>query len=98
LQRLTLETRIAIYWDRGNYDMIGLDGRVYGNCDPFGGDDFLCTHLVQTIGGYRKFRCHTQFTAGQFNSANRMGLTLAEAAEIYNITGTYPVEREDDLE
>ncbi|KAK4096695.1 hypothetical protein N658DRAFT_489752 [Parathielavia hyrcaniae] len=88
----------TIYNDRGNYDMIGLDGRVYGNCDPFPGDDYLCTYLIQTISGVRKFRCYTQFTAGQINSANRLGLTLDEAVAKYNVTGWEPVTRKDDLE
>lgn len=78
--------------------MIGLDGRVYGNCDPFSGDDFFCTTVVSTISAQRKFRCHTQFTAGQISAANRLGLTLDEAAAKYDIAGWDPVVSENDSE
>jgi hypothetical protein len=47
--------------------MIGLDGRVYGHCDPFPGDDYFCSTVFETYFGDRKFRCYTQFTADQIN-------------------------------
>lgn len=49
--------------------MIGLDGKVYGNCDPFPDNDFSCTSLSVHLEGRRKIRCYTQFTAAQINAA-----------------------------
>ncbi|KAK3897147.1 hypothetical protein C8A05DRAFT_20024 [Staphylotrichum tortipilum] len=60
----------TIYKNRGSYDMIGLDGNVYGNCDPFPSDDFMCTKMfagLQTISAIRKFRCYSSWTAGDIN-------------------------------
>jgi hypothetical protein len=58
---------LAIYENRGSYDMIGLDGRVYGNCDPFPDDDFFCSTFVRTITAKRMFRCYSSWTAGDIN-------------------------------
>jgi len=57
----------AIYQNRGGYEMIGLDGRVYGNCDPFPGDDFRCPGEFSSISATRKFRCYSSWTAGDIN-------------------------------
>ncbi|KAL2066782.1 hypothetical protein VTL71DRAFT_2854 [Oculimacula yallundae] len=54
----------TIYKDRG-YGMYGLDGKVYGYCSPFPGDDYLCAGVVGSRGGVRKFRCLTEWTAKQ---------------------------------
>ncbi|KAL2024989.1 hypothetical protein VTK56DRAFT_3688 [Thermocarpiscus australiensis] len=54
----------TIYKDR-NYDMIGLDGNVYGNCILFPGHTYDC----DSERGDRKFRCLTQFTADQIHAA-----------------------------
>ncbi|KAI9155107.1 hypothetical protein HJFPF1_07675 [Paramyrothecium foliicola] len=48
----------TIYKDR-NYEMYGLDGKVYGRCIPFPDYNFHCNYDR----GNRKFRCLTQFTA-----------------------------------
>ncbi|KAI1840405.1 hypothetical protein JX265_007206 [Neoarthrinium moseri] len=59
----------TIYKDR-NYDMIGLDGKVYGNCILFPGDDYECIDpVIGAYSGGRKFRCLTEFTAAQINDA-----------------------------
>ncbi len=58
---------IAIYQNRGGYEMIGLDGRVYGNCDPFPGHDFACHGEFTSISATRKFRCYSSWTAGDIN-------------------------------
>jgi hypothetical protein len=47
--------------------MIGLDGKVYGNCDPFPGDDYWCSIGVSTVSAVRKFRCYSRFTAWDIN-------------------------------
>ena len=47
--------------------MIGLDGNVYGNCDPFPDDDFYCNFGIGAIWGRRLFRCYSRFTAGDIN-------------------------------
>jgi hypothetical protein len=57
-----LTSASAIYKNR-NYEMIGLDGKVYGRCIPFPGafyEEFI-NH------GRRKFRCLTRFTAADLN-------------------------------
>lgn len=59
--RAVLTSQTAIYKDR-NYDMVGLDGRSYGRCIPFPGDDIECSEFTRFVGGQRKFRCLTQFT------------------------------------
>lgn len=47
--------------------MVGLDGVVYGNCQPDSGDDFECTTVLglgfDTQSGVRMFRCVTDITA-----------------------------------
>lgn len=53
-------SQTAIYMD-GSYDMIGLDGVKYGECQPDAGDDFRCE--IPPLGriiGYRKFRCQIE--------------------------------------
>jgi hypothetical protein len=52
----------AIYKNR-NYEMIGLDGKVYGRCIPFPGHNFEYWPMQ----GWRKFRCLTSFTAKDIN-------------------------------
>ncbi|KAF5004045.1 hypothetical protein FDECE_9458 [Fusarium decemcellulare] len=55
----------TIYQDR-NYEMIGLDGKVYGQCILFPGNSYECRD--GPFGGFfgtRKFRCLTEFTAAQ---------------------------------
>lgn len=54
----------AIYKDRGHpYKMYGLDGRTYGECIMFPGDDYLCGWADGSVrSGVRLFRCLTQFT------------------------------------
>lgn len=47
--------------------MICLDGKVYGNCDPFPSNDYFCSMGIQNNGAYRKFRCYSRFTAGDIN-------------------------------
>jgi len=54
-------SQTAIYKDR-NYDMVGLDGRSYGRCIPFPGDDISCSEVLRSVGGKRQFRCLTRFT------------------------------------
>ncbi|GKT64267.1 hypothetical protein ColTof4_06667 [Colletotrichum tofieldiae] len=58
----------TIYKDRG-YRMYGLDGKVYGECIIFPGNDYRCDALGITT-GRRKIRCLTNFTARQINAAN----------------------------
>ncbi|RYP31770.1 hypothetical protein DL767_005590 [Monosporascus sp. MG133] len=60
----------TIYKNRGNYDMIGLDGRVYGHCILFPANTYFCSIGIMTRSGHRKFRCLTEFTAAQINAAN----------------------------
>ncbi|KAK0666416.1 hypothetical protein QBC41DRAFT_230614 [Cercophora samala] len=58
----------TIYKDR-NYDLIGLDGNVYGNCFPFPGFEYDCSDfLTGGFTGTRKFRCLTEFTAAQIKA------------------------------
>ncbi|RYP11347.1 hypothetical protein DL765_007810 [Monosporascus sp. GIB2] len=58
----------TIYQDR-NYDMIGLDGNVYGNCILFPGNSYDCVNpLIGGFSGTRKFRCLTEFTAAQIKA------------------------------
>jgi len=57
----------AIYTNRGGYEMIGLDGRVYSQCDPFPDDDFFCSAVISTISAKRKFRCYSSWTAWDIN-------------------------------
>lgn len=49
--------------------MYGRDGKVYGECILFPGNGYHCPN-AGALHGQRKFRCLTQFTAGQINSAN----------------------------
>jgi hypothetical protein len=68
--------------------MIGLDGRIYGTCILFPANSFFCSVGFVTIDGGRKFRCLTQFSAGQIAGARKRGLnTLDQLAAEYNITG-----------
>ncbi|KFY97931.1 hypothetical protein V500_01849 [Pseudogymnoascus sp. VKM F-4518 (FW-2643)] len=53
----------TIYKNR-NYDLIGLDGKTYGNCFAYPYGDFDCPGEQ----GHRKFRCLTSSTASQLNS------------------------------
>ena len=50
--------------------MIGLDGRTYGHCILFPANNWKCSRGGLELDGYRKFRCLTQFTAGQINAGN----------------------------
>ncbi|KAF1974803.1 hypothetical protein BU23DRAFT_553048 [Bimuria novae-zelandiae CBS 107.79] len=59
----------TIYKDR-NFDMIGLDGNVYGTCIVFPGDDFSCSAGNYSNGGKRMFRCLTAFTVQDFIAGN----------------------------
>ncbi|KAK3898269.1 hypothetical protein C8A05DRAFT_38144 [Staphylotrichum tortipilum] len=58
----------TIYRDRGSYDMIGLDGKVYGNCDPFPSVDFFCGGAFSSYTGNRKMRCYTQVSAAEISA------------------------------
>ncbi|OAG13147.1 uncharacterized protein CC84DRAFT_1079851, partial [Paraphaeosphaeria sporulosa] len=58
-----------IYKNR-NWDMIGLDGNVYGNCIPFPNHDIQCSRGLWSVGGKRMFRCLTRFTVYDFIAAN----------------------------
>jgi hypothetical protein len=59
----------TIYKDR-NFDMIGLDGNVYGNCIVFPGDDFSCSEGTWSNGGKRMFRCLTPLTVQDIIAGN----------------------------
>ncbi|KAF2445046.1 hypothetical protein P171DRAFT_485118 [Karstenula rhodostoma CBS 690.94] len=59
----------TIYKDR-NFDMVGLDGNVYGNCIVFPGDDFQCSEGTYSNGGKRMFRCLTDITVQNIIDAN----------------------------
>ncbi|KAK4174568.1 hypothetical protein QBC36DRAFT_191968 [Triangularia setosa] len=59
----------TIYKNRGHpYKMYGLDGRVYGECILFPGDDYHCTKAIETRSAVRKFRCLTSFTVAQIKA------------------------------
>ncbi|KAK5651455.1 hypothetical protein OQA88_12462 [Cercophora sp. LCS_1] len=55
----------TIYKDRGHpYKMYGLDGKTYGECIMFPGDDYTCGVFDGSVrSGVRMFRCLTQWTA-----------------------------------
>ncbi|PQE28855.1 hypothetical protein CJF30_00003885 [Rutstroemia sp. NJR-2017a BBW] len=59
----------TLYKDRG-YTMVGLDGNTYGNCIVFPNGDYDCdtNNGAQTLRGYRKFRCLTQYTVSSIFS------------------------------
>ena len=62
----------AIYRDR-NYDMYGLDGKVYGHCFPFPGKEYGddgggCGLTFGRREGNRAMRCLTSFTVDDFNA------------------------------
>ncbi|KZL81219.1 hypothetical protein CI238_11100 [Colletotrichum incanum] len=54
--------------DRG-CKMYGLDGKVYGECIVFPGNNYRCDAFGITT-GRRKIRCLTNFTARQITAAN----------------------------
>ncbi|KAJ4300775.1 hypothetical protein N0V90_002863 [Kalmusia sp. IMI 367209] len=58
----------TIYKDR-EYGLIGLDGRVYGICEPLDDDDFQCSEGIRAVGGVKKFRCYSDFSAQTFIDA-----------------------------
>ncbi|KAK6593216.1 hypothetical protein H4I96_11151 [Botrytis cinerea] len=59
----------TLYKDRG-FSMVGLDGNTYGNCIAFPNGDYDCdtNNGAQTLHGYRKFRCLTQYTVNDIFS------------------------------
>ncbi|KAJ4350235.1 uncharacterized protein N0V89_008856 [Didymosphaeria variabile] len=63
----------TIYKDR-NFDMIGLDGNVYGTCIVFPGDDFQCSEGTWSNGGKRMFRCLTPLTTQDIIAGNGGGM------------------------
>jgi hypothetical protein len=63
------DANAAIYKNR-NFDMIGLDGNVYGHCLPFPNHDLQCSAGLYTSGGKRMFRCLTSFTIYDFINTN----------------------------
>ncbi|KAK3386691.1 hypothetical protein B0H63DRAFT_447608 [Podospora didyma] len=86
----------TIYKNRNHYEMIGTDNRGYGQCDPYGANNYFC-FPGSTMSGNRKFRCYTQFTAAQINRATQLALTFNEFTAKYNITG-YELARENESE
>lgn len=80
--------------------MIGLDGKVYGHCDPFPSNEYSCRFLATWMNGYRKFRCYTKFTAAQINEARTGGRrrSLHELAAEYSIANSDPDKAEDKTE
>ena len=50
--------------------MMGLDGKVYGQCSVFTGDDFSCPNFNGNKGGVRMFRCKCQWSAADINRAD----------------------------
>lgn len=63
-------TLIAIYKNR-SFQLIGLDGKSYGNCIVFPGLTYSCegSNGGHTDFGFRKFRCLTSVTADQIHAA-----------------------------
>jgi hypothetical protein len=64
--------------------MYGLDGKVYGQCSPFPGDDYFCGSPAGSREGVRMFRClTTQWTAKQITDTfgnNRIRSVAREEA------------------
>ena len=53
-----------------DYDLVGLDGNVYGSCILFPGDALDCGGGTAPKYVRRKFRCLTEFTAAQIIAAS----------------------------
>jgi len=87
-----LLTQTAIYKNRNpKYQLIGLDGNVYGDCIVFPGYTYQCKVTTgRTDYGFRKFRCLTRYTVDEIHGASaKIAATGNETASAVAVARTF---------